>query len=244
MNRCLTSARETPAASGFTLLEILVAVAVFAIVLVAIQSVFHGALRLRTRVVTNLDASVPVEQAMTIIRRDLANLTAAGGTLGAGLVDTATTVSTNSSGTYGTEFYTTSGRLDANEPWGEIQRVSYQLMEATNRTATGRDLYRSVTRNLLPAFEEEPESEWLMSGVDEFRVEFFDGYEWLQLWDTTTTNTLPKALRVEIVLAKDLNDNNRAERAPIELVVPLDIQPRSAQSTNASDAAGTGGGGS
>ncbi len=238
MNVRTANAGGMRSVAAFTLLEVLVAVAVFAIVLTAMHLVLHGALRLRNRTVSNLDRAVPVEHVLGILRRDLANLTAPGGTLRAGLVDSTSSMATNTTGLYGAEFYTTSGRLDATEPWGDIQRVSYHLADSTNRGSLGRDLYRTVTRNLLPTFEEEPEQEWLLAGVEELRVEFFDGYEWLQMWDTTTTNTLPVAVRVEIEMAEEDERMSLASRAPIALVVPLEIQPRTAQSTPSSDTEG------
>src|SRR5437773_1738077 len=57
--------------SAFTLMEVLLAVAVFSIVLVAINTVFYSGLRLRAGTVAALDQSVPVEQALNILRRDL-----------------------------------------------------------------------------------------------------------------------------------------------------------------------------
>src|SRR5262245_19495560 len=60
--------------SAFTLLELLIAVSIFAIVLAAINAVFYSALRLRNRAAAIMDKNVPIEQAMTIIRRDLLSL--------------------------------------------------------------------------------------------------------------------------------------------------------------------------
>ena len=52
--------------SAFTLLELLIAVSVFAIVLAAINGVFYSAIRLRNRAVELVDRTLPVEQALTI----------------------------------------------------------------------------------------------------------------------------------------------------------------------------------
>jgi len=59
---------------GFTLLEVLLAVMVFAIVLAAASTVFYGALRLRNGAAESLEQALPGQHAFTVIRRDLANL--------------------------------------------------------------------------------------------------------------------------------------------------------------------------
>ena len=51
--------------SGFTLLELLLAVAAFALVLAAINGVFYGALRLRNKTVAGFDDSLPLQPAAT-----------------------------------------------------------------------------------------------------------------------------------------------------------------------------------
>ena len=56
---------------AFTLIEVLLAVAISAVVLAAINTVFFGALHLRMTTSRSLDASLPLEQALTLLRRDL-----------------------------------------------------------------------------------------------------------------------------------------------------------------------------
>src|SRR5713101_1853807 len=72
-------------AGAFTLMELLLAIAVMAIVLVAINGVFFSALRLRNSVSNGLDESVPLEHAIAVMRRDLQNTTPPGGILQGGL---------------------------------------------------------------------------------------------------------------------------------------------------------------
>src|SRR6476620_2299644 len=59
---------------AFTLLEILIAVSIFAIVLAAINAVFYAAVRLRNHTVAMIDKSVPIELALATIRRDLLSI--------------------------------------------------------------------------------------------------------------------------------------------------------------------------
>ena len=56
---------------AFTLIELLLALSIFAMVLVAVNSVFYGALRLRNASSRAVDAALPVQQTVSIIRHDL-----------------------------------------------------------------------------------------------------------------------------------------------------------------------------
>ena len=56
---------------GFTLIEVLLAVGIFAIVLFAINTVFFSALKLERATSQAVDARVPLNQAFAILRRDL-----------------------------------------------------------------------------------------------------------------------------------------------------------------------------
>jgi hypothetical protein len=124
------------------------------------------------------------------------------------------------------EMFTATGALRDNAPWGDIQKVTYELRDPATRNASGMDLYRSVTRNILTTTTPDVEDQWMLSGVK--RIEFlcFDGAQWADTWDTTgltSVNTnLPVAVRVRIQLA----GNSGANAGPIEMLVPIDSQSR------------------
>ena len=141
--------------TGFTLLEVLIAVMIFAVVLAAASTVFYGALRLRKGAAESLEQSLPRQQALAVVQRDLANLVVPGGTL-SGVCRT-TSITNVIGGQSSPDFYTSTGLIDSTSPWAEIQRVAYVLMDSSGPGADGKDLVRTVTRNLLPAtLEEEP----------------------------------------------------------------------------------------
>jgi hypothetical protein len=132
------------------------------------------------------------------------------------------------------EMYTATGALSDSEPWGDIQRVTYELRNPTVSSATGRDLYRSVMRNLLAVATPDVTDQLMLSGVASLKFSCYDGAQWDDTWDTsdpTAINTnLPAAVRVDIQMA------GRADLGPIEIVVPIDSQSR----TNAVLTASTG----
>lgn len=258
-----------PRRGAFTLLELLIATAAFAIVLAAVNSVFYSALRLRNRSTEAFDDDVAVQHTLSLLRRDIAGLVPPGGTLFGPFQTTpsfgsSTSGSSSSSGTgpsgglssrasagsmallaaasqpgrSSPEFYTTTGAIDETSPWSELQKVAYYLTPATN-ASTGNDLIRSVTRNLLPSFQDQPVVTPLLTGVQSIFFQYHDGSQWMDSWDSTSTTTarLPAAVRVQIV--RSVADRQATVRPPIEIVVPVTVYG----GTNSTTATGTTGGG-
>src|SRR4051812_18239005 len=75
----------SPAAPAFTLLELLIAVSIFAIVLAAINGVFYGAMRLQRTATRSVEAAFPLQQTLAILKRDLQGIVAPGGMLAGAL---------------------------------------------------------------------------------------------------------------------------------------------------------------
>lgn len=211
-------------ASGFTLIEMVLAVGIMAMVLVVINSAFFTALRLRERTADVVDEAQPVQQAVTFLRRDLLCVRPPGGLL-AGDFKVGNVSEPNMSQNAAIELYTATGALRETEPWADVQKVTYELKEPAERTANGgKDLIRSVTRNLLNTVTPEVDDQWIMGGVQDITFECYDGTQWLGTWDTTLGNTnLPVAVRVRIQLAGAGSDGS--DQQPIEMVVPIVSQP-------------------
>ena len=91
---------------------------------------------------------------------------------------------------------------------------------------TGRELIRSVYRNLLGTATQEPEEQFLLANVQSLEFSCYDGYDWREAWDTSLSNTnLPSAIRVRIQMATDTRSDAGAQQ-PFEMVVPLVTQSR------------------
>jgi len=213
-------------------------VLVFAIVLGAMHLVFFSALKLRNKTSDAIERSLPLQQTLAIIKRDLANIVPPGGLL-SGALQSTPSLSTTASGVSmsdtlnrqgSPQFYTAVGIVDDNAPWGEIERVSYYLAQPTNNTP-GLDLIRSVARNLLPVMQDETEDQFLMSGVEAITFQYYNGTSWQDTWDSTQadsatglTNNLPSAIKLEL----QLHDENYAAGtpAPVELIVPVVVLAR------------------
>ncbi len=217
----------------FTLLEVLIAVAVSAIVLSAVSAVFYGAMRLQDKTSRAIEKSLPVQQAVATIRRDLLGLVVPGGKL-TGTLKTSV-LSTGLGTPLGAEFYTSTGLPNVDEPWGDVQKVAYYLRSPTNQARSqGMDLVRSVTRNLLATIQDQPQEQWLLGDVRQVEFLFYSGTEWRSDWDSTTEEkVLPRAIKVQILLAGEDRQSDRT-LAPIQIVVPIAAQA----STNKTETAG------
>lgn len=214
--------------AAFTLLEMILAIGVAAIVLGVVSTTFFAALHLRDATADAVDAAAPVDQALAILRRDLqCAVTPKPGGILSGDFKTGSVTSTGISTPVAAEMFTATGTISESEPWGDIQRVTYELKDAANGGSSGRDLYRSVTRNILATGAPDVADQWLMGGVASVQFSCYDGSQWLDAWDTTDTasaNTnLPVAVRVHIELAKG--------KAPVEILVPVDSLTRTNRTT-------------
>lgn len=217
---------KLPAVGGFTLIEIILAIGIAAIVLVTVNAVFFAAIRLRDATQNLVDNATPVDQAVTFMRRDFQCIvTPTNGT--SKVMSGGFRVGSISSSANGqpvaVEMLTASGEMNDSKPWGDIQRVTYELRDPANGNAQGKDLVRSVTRNLLAISTPDVQDQWMMGGVQNITVSCYDGSQWWNSWDTTgltSANTnLPTAVRVDIQPVGN-------QMSPIEIIVPIDSQSR------------------
>jgi type II secretion system protein J len=215
---------------AFTLIEMILAIGIAAIVLVAVNAVFFTALHLRDATQEAVDEATPVDQALTVMRRDLeCAVTPTNGTskILSGDFKVGGVTSPGIGQPVAIEMFTATGGLSEKQPWGDIQRVTYELKNSTDASSSGKDLYRSITRNLLAPTMPDVEDQLMMGGVESVEFSCFDGSQWSDTWDTTeltsATTNLPVAVRVRIQLAGDSKKNAQ----PIEILVPVDSQSRS-----------------
>jgi type II secretion system protein J len=214
--------------NAFTLIEMILAIGIAAIVLIRVSAALFTSLHLRDATAQMVDAESPVDSAVSFLKRDLqCCVTPTNGTskilsgdfrAGNGIT------SAGVSGAVAIEMYTATGALSDDAPWADIQRVTYELKNPRALSAAGMDLYRSVVRNLLSTSTPTVEDQLMLSGVSSIKFSCYDGVQWQDTWDTTslssTYTNLPLAVRVDIEMA-----GNAAAR-PVEIVVPIDATSR------------------
>jgi type II secretion system protein J len=221
-NACSASRRR-----AFTLIEMILAIGIAAIVLICVSTALYTSLRLRQAAAETVDAETPIDSTVSFLKRDLqCCVTPTNGTSKVLSGDFRTgngIVSVGVSGAVAIEMYTATGALSEEEPWGDVQRVTYELKDPANLSSPGKDLYRSVVRNLLSVSTPTVDDQFMMGGVTDIKFSCFDGAQWQDTWDTTSVSSvdtnLPVAVRVDIEMA-----GNAAQ--PIEMVVPIDATSR------------------
>jgi type II secretion system protein J len=212
---------------AFTLIEVLLAVGIAAIVLVAVNAVFFGALHLRAGVTDATEQTLPLDHAVAMLKRDLLGIVPPGvlpqlmssDTMASGLSQPAAL-----------EIFTTTGVVNDDVPWGDIQKIDYSLQDPTNRTSsTGKDLIRNVTRNLLATSTEKPEQQFLIGDVQNLKFSYYDGTNWNDAWSATLSN-IPTAIKVMIDFSP--SKTGKPVKSPVEVLVPIVSRAR----TNQTDA--------
>ncbi len=206
----------------------ILAIGVAAIVLIAVNAVFFTSLHLRDDTSDMVDAATPIDATVTFLKRDLqCVVTPTNGTskvLSGGFRVGDGITSVGISDPVAIEMCTATGALSDSQPWGDIQRVMYELKNSANAGAAGRDLYRSVLRNLLAVSTPTVDDQLMMRGVASLKFSCFDGATWQDAWDTTSptalNTNLPTAVRVTIQMA------GKADAQPVEIVVPIDSVSR------------------
>ena len=214
---------------AFTLIEMLLAVAICAIVLVAINGVFATAVRLRDRTSEAVEDVVPVNRALDMLARDLKGAVGPGGVLagdfkcGAQAMG-ATMGLSGEAGNGGLDFFTSTGVISDKTPWGDIQEVFYELKAPSGRSQAGMELVRCVNRNLLGTTTATPEIQSLAGNVQTLQCDCYDGTQWRDTWDTSAGDTnLPVAVRIRLQLTPGQGQAS-ANQQPVELLVPLTTQ--------------------
>ena len=212
---------------GFTLLELMIATVIGAVVLLVINATYFGALRLHNSTNEKVDSDRVIDRALSLVQRDLDGVMLPAGTAvpPAGAFhgqfqDTPTDTLTQefSDTRVSPDFYTTSGEVDGWSSFSEVQVVAYFLAAATDGSNT-KNLIRAVTRNLLPVQTPVTSEQTLLTGISDAEFDYYDGSEWTSTWDSTATSTLPAAIRFSLTLAN--RDSSQPAPQPIELVEPV-----------------------
>ncbi len=229
---------------GFTLLELLIATAVCAIVLIVINGTYFGALRLHNSTHERIDTDLVLERALGLVQRDLAGLmlpagavTPPAGTFSGQFQDTpADSLTQEFADTrVSPDLYTTSATVDGWSPFSEVQVVAYFLAPANDGT-NAKNLVRAVTRNLLPAQTPTTDEQVLLTGVTDAQFDYYDGNEWTDTWDSTVTSTLPVAIRFSLWLTNRASSQSLPQ--PVKLVVPVVVATKTSQAAALAQAAG------
>lgn len=213
---------------GFTLLEVVLAAALLATIAAALYASLGAAFRARAAARRQVDVMREAQLAMQVIVRDFDSILPAGTVSDDGTVSTlagpfyglSTGVGFGSAGSH-LEFYTRSRdpRLAGTPLADGVRRVELLL-----RTDLAQPmLVRRVESNLLAEIQSDPYEEVLAGNVQSFVARYYDGYDWLDEWDSTLQgDVLPKAVELTVTFdmasPRDPSQPYRAVR-----VIPLAV---------------------
>lgn len=230
---------------GFTLLEVLLATSLFAMLFSAVVAVYAQAMRLRDRT-SDAAAQAGLDlRALTVLRRDLRGAATGQGPI-IGRLEGSSQATPGAPPGY-LAFTTTAGRLIDDEIGADVQAVEYFIepgqATADNPSPAGT-LVRTVERILLaPDEAEDLPQQPLLDGVSAMEVEFYDGDQWLDEWDSTiNTSSVPTVVRVRLLR----QDDSGKARPPLEVFVAWTMNPPAAETEEAEggESGGGSGGGS
>jgi type II secretion system protein J len=194
----------TRRATGFTLLELVLAMTVTAIVSAALFTSMSGAFKARRQIESHLAGRETGRMVMATVRADLQCIPPAGGRV-SGVFAGEDNAGMNNADADRITYVTANPGLKSDQDVGDLRRVELRLLES-NDDPDHYVLARLVTGNLLARVEPEPAVQVLARRIVSLNLRYFDGGEWLEEWDSTLVdNAIPVAVEIVLVLAPELD---------------------------------------
>lgn len=176
---------------GFTLLELLLALAITALVLAAAYTTLFSLSRAQEHAARGMEQRRALRNSLDLLRRELSSVLIKAG-------DQRFRFMVQDRDFYGKPASTMQYATLAPPSEGissDLVRVRYQTTEEDGGTL----LLQRSSRGLF--LSEEASSGYpLLSNLEGVLVECYDGSKWGKTWDTTLTPSLPKMIRVTITL--------------------------------------------
>lgn len=176
---------------GFTLLELLLALAITGLVLAAAYTTLFSLSRAQETAASGMEQRRALRNSLDLMRRELSSVLIAAGDQRLGFV-------VQDRDFYGKQASTMQYATlapPADNTSSDLIRVRYQAVEqeAGNLVLqrTGQGLFS--TKELSGGYP-------LLDGLEGFLVECYDGGRWVKTWDTALNTILPKLVRVTITL--------------------------------------------
>lgn len=208
-----------PRRTGFTLLELLVALTMAATIAGSLAASLYSAYHARNSVDAAIEAAHSNDAVGDIIARDLVNAVPPNGIL----------ASTFLGDDVSLQFCCSGGDSHSTIP-GDIKQVEFVVI--TDPDVPGAtNLVRNITTNLLAPVQPDPVQEVICRNVQSFTVSYFDGTSWYDAWDSTQyNNTLPLAVELTIVQASPGNPDEERQIVR-QVVLPCGVAASSTSST-------------
>lgn len=186
---------------AFTLLELLVATAMTAVLAGSLYATLHIAFQAQRTAAHAVENVRRAELAAELIRRDLESAIVPRGIL-AGVFYGEDGVTASGRAADAVALHCTADGGQETEGVGDVRMVEFACETAED--GRGLVLLRRVTLNLLSTNVQEPVEEVICRDVRSFELVYFDGTDWVDSWDSAAQdNALPLAVGVTIELISE-----------------------------------------
>lgn len=181
--------------SGFTLLEILIAVVLLGILSAALYGSYFGVIRARERASSGMESRRELGATLDLIRREISSAVYVRN-------DKRMRFAVEDRDNFGVQASTLEFTTVA-PPDLQTRTESGVILVAYRTAEKGKKRY--LTRQERDLFSEEinvpvyPQ----MDQITSFLVECYDGSKWVKSWDTAINGTLPKNIRLTVQIEED-----------------------------------------
>jgi len=184
---------------GFTLIELIVVLVIFAVVAVMAYGGLSAVLNARERVLQSLERTAALQKAYVRLRNDLQQLRGRSARDGYGEPQGALAVLPDGA----VEFTRSGWRNPLGQPRSALQRVAYRLDDENQ-------LVRASWTALDRAQDTEPSLVVVLEQVEDIRWRFLQGNDWRDAWPPAgasgaTLDEVPRAVEIVLTL-KDLGE--------------------------------------
>jgi len=195
---------KTCLTAGFTLLELIVAIALMDVIALTLYSSMNVAFKTRQTTLDSLKPYQSITPIFEFIRKDLTSAMSPDGIL-AGVFVGESVPFTNLQDADTLSFYSAAYQPKENEITSNVIHVQYALENDYDRDQIV--LKRYTVKNILSPIAVEPDEEVIGRNIDGFDIQYYDGTAWLDDWDSSVEDsTLPWGVRVTISIL----DKNRS----------------------------------
>lgn len=182
--------------SGFTLLEVLIAVVLLGILTAALYGSYFGVIQARDRASSGMESRRELGATLDLIRREVSSA------LPVRAADKRLRLVVEDRDNFGTpsstlELTTLAPPAGQSRSESGIVAVTYRMVEKDKKsTLTRQERDLSSEEGTTSAYPQ-------MEQISSFLVECYDGSKWVKSWDTAINNTLPKRVRVTVQVEEE-----------------------------------------
>lgn len=194
-------------ARGFTLLEMLVAIAMVAIITASLYSALYVGFRAQRSATRAVEPARAATLTLQLLEQDLEGAMSPTGILAGQFLGTD---AQGLDGADGLAFYSSANVPIAGESGADTRHVEFTVAAALDDAQPA--LLRRVTSNLLPSNAPLIREQVLCRNVKAFSLRYFDGTQWLESWDSTAQgDLLPLGVEVQIEFILPVTDPRDVE---------------------------------